>query len=502
MTSNKTPTDKVCAEEIFNSWVWFKDEKIYLSQNVPSIIALFLFLIMPREVKIIYDMAERTCHCGGKLHKHEIKPWNMDKLFPIFKQRYKCKKCGKTITTPLNGIVDKHCTYTTRIMNLILSIDSIEHTSYKNKAKLLQKEWKLNIHRSTVYLHKKRKYLQYSQNKWKGIRSKLKEKNLECSGVFCYDEEFIGNKNQKYTRLSLIDANTRVIINDLKIPKEEFTPDFIKTFIQYSLKDLSVYSDPTRPNPRHPLLLPDLKKEIIVTDGYNAYPKILSELGLEQHLCAFHKIMNQRTFTWKQQRRIKRKQGKLETLKTKNTKTINKEKSKGKGQIGRPSRKDKKRNKSLIKIKESNNKNKKYRKDIKKLKQQNTLYDECSTKISEIFQTNTLSSANRKFNTLYNRRQYLPQDISDYLENFEKDKDKLFNYLENDKIPKTNNLMEGFYKYTMENYYKGRFITPEGIDMFLDLNEIKWYEEVVFQQEIEIPTQDLWEGLLRNYLNP
>ena len=95
MTSNKTPTDKVCAEEIFNSWVWFKDEKIYLSQNVPSIIALFLFLIMPREVKIIYDMAERTCHCGGKLHKHEIKPWNMDKLFPIFKQRYKCKKCGK-----------------------------------------------------------------------------------------------------------------------------------------------------------------------------------------------------------------------------------------------------------------------------------------------------------------------------------------------------------------------------------------------------------------------
>lgn len=54
----------------------------------------------------------------------------------------------------------------------------------------------------------------------------------------------------------------------------------------------------------------------------------------------------------------------------------------------------------------------------------------------------------------------------------------------------------------MEEYYKGRFITSQGIDMFLDLNEIKWYEEVVFQQDIEIPTQDLWEGLLINYLNP
>ena len=94
-----------------------------------------------------------------------------------------------------------------------------------------------------------------------------------------------------------MDANTRVIINDLKIPNEEFTSDFVKIFLKYSLKDLSVYSDPTRHNPRHPLLLPDLKKEVIVTDGYNAYPNILKELGVEQHLCVFHKIMNQRTFT-------------------------------------------------------------------------------------------------------------------------------------------------------------------------------------------------------------
>ena len=83
MTPNNAPTDKVCAEEIFNSLVWFKDEKIYLSPLVPSIIALFLFLIMPREVKIIYDMTERTCYCGGKLHKHEIKPgrWISYSLF-------------------------------------------------------------------------------------------------------------------------------------------------------------------------------------------------------------------------------------------------------------------------------------------------------------------------------------------------------------------------------------------------------------------------------------
>ena len=61
MKNNKTPTNDICAEKIFNSFVWFKDEKIYLSQEVPSIIALFLLFIMPREDKIIYDIADKTC---------------------------------------------------------------------------------------------------------------------------------------------------------------------------------------------------------------------------------------------------------------------------------------------------------------------------------------------------------------------------------------------------------------------------------------------------------
>lgn len=501
MISNNTPTSNICAEKIFNSFVWFKDEKIYLSQKVPAIVALFLLLIMPSEVKIVYAMKQTTCECGGKLHKHEIKEWKMNKIFCIYKQRYKCKSCRKTITTPLNGIVDKYCNYTSIIINLALKIDSIEHTSYKNKAKLFN-SWGLNIHRSTVFLHKKKKYPVYSKMKHEGIEKLLKEKNMGLSGVYNYDEEFLGNKNQKFARLSLIDANTGVIINDQKIPKELFDSYFMEIFIKYSLKDLSIYNDPTRPNPRHPLLLTDLKKEVIVTDGDKAYPKILEKLGVEQHLCIFHKIMNQRTIAWKQQRRIKRKQKSYENKKTKNNETIEKQKIKGKGKTGRPSKKDTQRNKQINKKKECNTKNKKYRKKIKKLKEQDGLYEECNTKISEIFQVNTLSEANRKFNTLYNRRDYLPEDMSNYIENLKKDQPKLFNYLENDKIPKTNNLIEGFYKHTMEKYYKKRFITSEGIDMFLDLSEIRWYEEVVFGQEIEIPTQDIWKELITNYSNP
>ena len=123
-------------------------------------------------------------------------------------------------------------------------------------------------------------------------------------------------------------------------------------------------------------------------------------------------------------------------------------------------------------------------------------------KVSDLFKADSLKSANRKFNTLYNRRHYLPPEMNNYLENFKKDKDKIFNYIENDLIPKTNNWVEGFYKHTMEKHYKNTFITSEGIDMFLDLSEIRWYEDVVFKQEIEIQTDDIWNNLIKNHPNP
>ena len=67
---------------------------------------------------------------------------------------------------------------------------------------------------------------------------------------------------------------------------------------------------------------------------------------------------------------------------------------------------------------------------------------------------------------------------------------------------KTNKLIEGFYKHTMNKHYKNKFINSGGIGIFLDLNEIRWYEDVIFKQEIIILTEDIQYQLLTNYLNP
>ena len=77
------------------------------------------------------------------------------------------------------------------------------------------------------------------------------------------------------------------IINDQLIPEDEYR-QFLETFIIYSLKDLSVYSDPNTPNPPNPLLLPDLKKHTLTGDGLPEYPSIAQKANMYFHPCVFH----------------------------------------------------------------------------------------------------------------------------------------------------------------------------------------------------------------------
>lgn len=101
---------------------------------------------------------------------------------------------------------------------------------------------------------------------------------------------------------------------------EDFDKYFIEIFMTYSLKDLTNYSNPDIPNPKHPLLLIDLKKDTMITDGYTAYVSIIESLQMDHQKCVFHKMMNQRTPVWKTmaqlERQRKSKENKLEkTLK-------------------------------------------------------------------------------------------------------------------------------------------------------------------------------------------
>ena len=217
----------------------------------------------------------------------------------------------------------------------------------------------------------------------------------------------------------------------------------------YSLKDLTAYSNPNIPNPKHPLLLHDLKKDTMITDGYAAYVPIIEKLQMTHQKCVFHKIMNQRTPVWKTtnklERQLKSKENKLE----KTLEKIQQLENQSKGQkCGRIPLKDKKRRKNKDKLKKKKQEKTQLKKEINKINKQLAEFEYYNTKISEIFDYNTVKDAEREFNRLYNQLDFLPEEVAKFVKNLKKDFDKTINHIKRKDIPKTNNLLEGFFKIT------------------------------------------------------
>ena len=63
---------------------------------------------------------------------------------------------------------------------------------------------------------------------------------LNLVDLFIYDEEFLWIKHQPYVRLTLLDAENKLIIEDTVVPRELFSKDYIKLFLETSLDNLEV----------------------------------------------------------------------------------------------------------------------------------------------------------------------------------------------------------------------------------------------------------------------
>ena len=236
---------------------------------------------------------------------------------------YKCRTCGKTIITPLNDIVDKYSSYTNDTKNLVVNIYSNEHISYANATKLINEDQGLNISKQSIIIIWIKLMIIYWKRK-KSLNKNLKKKILIYQDFQdIHDEAFCRINGEKYSFLAMVDSNNQRIINDQLIPEEEYR-DLLETFITYSLKDLSSYNNPDKPNPPHPILLPDLKKDTLIGDGLKEYPTIAKKNNMDFHPCGFHKIMNQRKPIWKIQKKLLKKIESNKNKIEKNNEKINK----------------------------------------------------------------------------------------------------------------------------------------------------------------------------------
>lgn len=133
--------------------------------------------------------------------------------------------------------------------------------------------------------------------KKKTLIKEIKKLNITQNGYYNYDEEFIKINNEIYVRLTLIDAHTRMIINDELIPKNQFDKEYIEKFLRQSTDGI--------------------KLETIITDGYSTYKEIIKNLGAKHQLCTFHLMHNLMTDL---NPILHRKNNKIESLTEQNVK--------------------------------------------------------------------------------------------------------------------------------------------------------------------------------------
>lgn len=154
----------------------------------------------------------------------------------------------------LNDICEKGLNYT-----------YIGTPSYEQKRDIILLENNINMSRQTVYYHETVYGEVFMQRQEELNMKLLKEKGIEPTGYYHYDEQFPHINGKAMVRLSLVDAINNMVINDMTLDKEDFGKDMVKAFLEASL-----YGIP---------------KEAIITDGTPMYREIIDNIGVKHQLC-------------------------------------------------------------------------------------------------------------------------------------------------------------------------------------------------------------------------
>ena len=149
---------------------------------------------------------------------------------------------------------------------------SIEQISYQKVGEILELFFGVKIPRQRVYDLFNKAIGGYLSMGIKELREKIIGSEIEFSGLVHYDEEFLWIKHQPYVSLTLLGAENKLIIEDTIVPREIFSKDYIKLFLETSLESLEV--------------------KTIITDGYSAYVSIIDDMGFNHQRCTFHTMKN------------------------------------------------------------------------------------------------------------------------------------------------------------------------------------------------------------------
>jgi hypothetical protein len=469
---NKKPTVILCFEDFIKSCIIAEKNDLLISNIVsPELVEKFIELgnLFGFELKItIFDFREYDPEFAETHIKNGTVNFKLNNKYYVKKQTYKFKSKNriKYYTTLWNEYIDKFCNYTRKIKQIGLKYSQITYISYGAKSEIINLENDIHMSRQATYLNEKELTPLYIIEKEKTLMNEIKKLNIEPSGYYNYDEEFIKINKEIYVRLTLIDAHTRMIINDELIPKNQFNKFYIEKFLNESTEGIELNT--------------------IITDGHSSYREIIDKLGAKHQLCTFHLMHNLMADL---NPTIHGKNRKIESLKNKNMEKNDKiEELKNKQPLkrGRKKKTDtqainnlNQRKKLTKEIRQNNDKIRKYKAEIKEL----LTYKK---KIQKVFKAKTLKTALKHFNELKEKLEELPEVIKEFVKKLDKKIDRVLEQVKDRKIPKTNNLVELFFKVTFPGKIKRIYRTYEGALNKIKLDNLRWIETNVIEYHKKI----------------
>ena len=440
MKHENKPTLVYCVDDLKKLVICGCENEIYVSNEMPPEIIMGFSEILSHEIKIIIfdplEYREGTIN----LKKNGRVQFKLNKTYTVYKQTYYyySKNKRKYMTTMWGEYIKKNCNYTNYIQNYRFMQSQIFYASYDNTTELVNEDKKLNISRQSIYNYERESCRLFLAQREAELWKQIEKLEIKSSGYYHYDEEYIKINKEVYVRLSLITDS-----------------------------------------------LKGLKLNTIITDGHRAYPEIIDELGAKHQLCRFHIMQTLMRPLTKKIRGLKRRIEGIENKINKKQEKIDKLKAEYPYKQGRPPKSDKKAcknvdNRKILNMEKSDLSSKlsKYEKELNEI-------IEYKDKIKKIFTFKTWKTCINRFNKLLDKKDELPTIIYDFLKNLSKKIDRALAFTKDPSIPKTNNLIELFYKVTFPGKIKRIYRTVEGVENKIRMNNIRWMERNVIQKHEE-----------------
>jgi len=464
MCENKTLTNNILDLTCLKSIVSCDVDEIILPDCLSPDFLLIFKMLGLLDFKVTYVLTDELCgECGGKLHSkgyHTRKPNGI----PVRVKDYSCPECGNRVVTNFNEFIDNSSVYTCTVKEWGVKLSEIGEESYDKKSELFESLFDIPLPKSTVFYHENKVSDSYLDEKEKHIEERVEKENLKDTGIYHYDEQFPCSNGEYMSRLMIIDANTKYPYDDFLEYATLFDSEIIEKYFHQ--------------------ILDDIPHEIMITDGYNAYPNIIKEFNMIQQRCVFHMMYNVgmeiypviRKFT----RKNKSKYHKLDEINEKIHKKLEKYKP-TRGPIT-----DKKQKKLHDDIKTLEKEIKNIKKQIKHNKKQIKELNNYLERISNIFKAENIKLSKGRLSHLANNIQFLPDSVATSVKRIKNNFNELTQYLNNEVIPKTNNMIELYFKTTLPRQLKRRYRTIRGLKRRLKSARIRWIHRNVLQNKTPI----------------